>query len=257
MLNSDFTTRVAIHAGQMDWTPSPVPGLGQRTLHHAGEEVACATFIVRHGPGSHVASHPHHGGEEFLVLEGVFQDEHGDFPTGSYVRMPPTSSHAPRSELGCTLFVKLGQFNLDDRTEVNLDTALQAFAPVEARPGVGAIPLFADLDEQVRLERWTAGAVVNLHAPGGVEVLVLEGSFTEGGERFRPQSWLRLPAGSVMQARAGGQGCCVWIKAGCAKNANGTPRGHLSEELCSGWQNGRLVSVAENGLSAVSRRDLG
>ncbi len=228
MLNSDFNARAAVHAAQMDWTPSPVPGLGQRTLHHAGEEAECATFIVRYDPGSRAASHTHRGGEEFLVLECVLQDEHGDFLTGSYVRKPPMSSHAPRSELGCTLFVKLGQFNLDDQTEVNLDTASQAFAPVEARPGVEAIPLFADLDEQVRLERWAAGAVVNLPAPSGVEVLVLEGEFTEGGERFEAQSWLRLPAGSVMQARSGAQGCCVWIKAGYAKNIDGTPHGHLS-----------------------------
>ena len=214
--------------GHLDWTPSPVSGVDRRILHHAGDEVACATFIVRYEPGSRVASHPHCGGEEFLVLEGVFQDEHGDFPAGSYVRKPPTSSHTPRSELGCTLFVKLGQFDPNDRTEVSFDTALQAFAPVEARPGVEAIPLFADLEEQVRLERWAAGAVVDLAAPGGVGVLVLEGRFTEGGERFRPQSWLRLPAGSVMQARAGGQGCCVWIKTGHARNTNGTLHGHPS-----------------------------
>lgn len=228
MLNSDLDTRAAVHAGQLDWTASPVPGVGQRILYHVGEDVVCATFIVRYDPESRVASHTHRGGEEFLVLEGLFQDEHGDFLTGSYVRKPPTSSHAPRSELGCTLFVKLGQFDPDDRTEVNFDTASQAFAPVEARPGVEAMPLFADLQEQVRLERWAAGAVVDLAAPGGVEVLVLEGGFTESGERFEPRSWLRLPAGSVMQTRSGAQGCRVWIKAGCARNTNGTPRGHLS-----------------------------
>lgn len=162
------------------------------------------------------------------MLEGVFQDEHGNFLAGSYVRKLPTSLHAPRSELGCTLFVKLGQFDRTDRTEVNFDNASQAFAPVEARPGVEAMPLFADLDEHVRLERWAAGAVVDLPAPGGVEVLVLEGEFTKSGERFGPQSWLRLPAGSVMQARAEAQGCRVWIKAGCAKNNDGICHGHLS-----------------------------
>ena len=40
-------------------------------------------------------THVHGGGEEFLVLEGVFQDEHGDFPAGSYVRNPPQSHHTP------------------------------------------------------------------------------------------------------------------------------------------------------------------
>ena len=59
----------------------------------------------------------HGGGEEFLVLEGVFQDEHGDYPAGSYVRNPPTTRHTPGSEPGCVIFVKLWQFDPGDRTE--------------------------------------------------------------------------------------------------------------------------------------------
>jgi anti-sigma factor ChrR (cupin superfamily) len=35
------------------------------------------------------------GGEEFLVLEGTFSDERGDYPRGSYVRNPPGTAHAP------------------------------------------------------------------------------------------------------------------------------------------------------------------
>ncbi len=187
-------------------------------IARVGGETGRATLIVRYAPGSHVSPRPHAGGEEFFVLDGVLQDEHGDFPAGSYVRNPPTVSRAPGSELGCTLFVKLGQFAPDDRTQVRFDTASQVAAPVEARPAVAAMSLFADLREQVRLEHWAAGAVVNLHAPGGVEVLVLEGEFVEGGERFEPQSWLRLPTGATMQAQAGTQGCRVWIKAGHAEN---------------------------------------
>ena len=152
------------------------------------------------------------------MLEGVLQDEHGDYPAGSYVRSPPSISHTPRSELGCTVFVKLGQFAPHDRTQVHLDTASQFLAPVEARPGVAAMSLFADLQEQVRLEQWSPNAVVNLHAPGGLEVLVLGGEFTENGERFDLHSWLRLPPGATLQAAVGTQGCRVYIKAGHAES---------------------------------------
>ena len=51
-------------------------------------------------------------------FEGVFQDEHGDFPAGSYIRNPPTSSHTPGSEPGCIIFVKLWQFDPADRTSL-------------------------------------------------------------------------------------------------------------------------------------------
>ena len=112
-LNSDFGARAAVHAARRDWTPSPIPGVDRRMLDRVGDEVARATSIVRYAAHSRFAPHTHTGGEEFLVLNGVFQDEQGDYPAGAYVRNPPTSSHTPRSEAGCTIFVKLWQF---DRT---------------------------------------------------------------------------------------------------------------------------------------------
>lgn len=52
-------------------------------LDPVGEEVARATSIVRFEPGSSFSAHTHDGGEEYIFLEGAFQDENGDFPVGS------------------------------------------------------------------------------------------------------------------------------------------------------------------------------
>ena len=71
-LNSDFTARAAVHAGRLDWTPSPIPGVDRRMLDRVGAEVARATSIVRYAPGSRFSPHTHGGGEEFLVLDGVY-----------------------------------------------------------------------------------------------------------------------------------------------------------------------------------------
>jgi len=213
-LNADFAARAAVHAGRADWVPSPIPGVDRRMLDRVGAVVARATSIVRYAPGSRFSPHTHGGGEEFLVLDGVFQDEHGDFPAGSYIRNPPTTSHTPGSKPGCTIFVKLWQFDPADRTQVRLDTAAKGFTAVADRPGVEAVALFADEHEQVRLERWAPGSIVELPAPGGIELLVLDGSFFEGGEAFTGQSWLRLPAGATLHAVVGSQGCRVWVKTG-------------------------------------------
>jgi len=220
-LNSDFASRAAVHAGRLEWTPSPIPGVDRRMLDRIGEEVARATSIVRYAPGSHFSPHTHGGGEEFLVLDGVFQDEHGDFPAGSYIRNPPTTSHTPGSGPGCTIFVKLWQFNPHDRTQVRLDTGSGVFAPVPGRPGVDAMTLFKDAHEQVRLERWAPAAAVTLPASGGIELLVLDGAFTDSGEPFEIQSWLRLPSGSTLRAMAGPRGCRVWMKAGHLADVRG------------------------------------
>lgn len=213
-LNADFSRRAVVHAARLAWTPSPMPGVERRMLDRIGDEVARATSIVRYAPKSHFSPHVHGGGEEFLVLEGVFQDEHGDYPIGSYVRNPPHSSHAPGSETGCVIFVKLWQFDPEDRTPVRIDTSNAQLVPVTDRAGVECLPLFRDSREEVRVERWAPNAHVVLSQPGGIELLVLDGECVEGGERFTSQSWLRLPPSSTLDAQAGPNGCRVWIKNG-------------------------------------------
>jgi anti-sigma factor ChrR (cupin superfamily) len=213
-LNADFTRRVAVHAAALEWTPSPMAGVDRRMLDRIGGEVARATSIVRYAPSSHFSPHVHGGGEEFLVLEGVFQDEHGDYPAGFYIRNPPTSAHTPGSDKGCTIFVKLWQFDPADREPVRLDTSTLTYVPDPSRAGVQVAKLFQRPDETVTLERWTAGAEVPLASPAGLELLVIEGDFIDGADRFNYQSWLRLPPGAQARVRAGERGCRVWVKSG-------------------------------------------
>lgn len=215
-INADFTKRAVVHAADLPWTPSPMAGVDRRMLDRVGAEVARATSIVRYAPGSHFSAHTHDGGEEFLVLEGVFQDEHGDFPAGSYIRNPPTSSHTPGSAPGCVILVKLWQFDPADRTQIRLNTAGLAATPDPARPNVLTLPLFQDDRETVRIETWTAGAAVAVGDAGGAEYFVLDGGFAQDGEQFQAQSWLRLPVGdtSSPSAQVGANGARVWVKTG-------------------------------------------
>lgn len=217
-LNSDFSQRVAVHGADLPWQSSPLPGVDRRMFDRIGDEVARATSIVRYAPGSAFSPHVHTGGEEFLVLDGVFQDEYGDFPAGTYVRNPPESRHTPSSAQGCTIFVKLWQFDLADREPVTIHAEDTSFVSDPQRAGVQIASLFQDSREQVTLEKWAPGQPVTLGAPGGHEILILDGGFGEGGEAFNPHSWLRLPDGVTSNAIAGASGATVWIK-----------RGHLAE----------------------------
>ncbi|MEO1281515.1 MAG: cupin domain-containing protein, partial [Pseudomonadota bacterium] len=196
-----------------------MPGVERRMLDRLGDEVARATTIVRYAPDSSFPSHVHTGGEEFFVLNGVFQDEHGDFPAGSYIRNPPQSKHTPRSAPGCTIFVKLWQFHLTDRTHVRIDTNKMSWQQDPSRPGTEIMPLFNDDNEDVRLERWAPNQTINIQDPGGIEILVLDGGFLEAGDAFEPQSWLRLPRSANAEFQTGPDGARIWIK-----------RGHLSKQ---------------------------
>ena len=216
-LNADFSRRVVMHGDEIPWRASPMPGVDRRMLDRLGDEVARATTIVRYAPDSKFSSHVHTGGEEFLVLDGVFSDEHGDFPEGSYIRNPPESSHTPGSAPGTTIFVKLWQFDLADRTHIRIDTNKARYLPDSDRAGVTVLPLFHDVHEDVSMEQWEPGTDATINAPGGAEVLVVSGDFELEGESFRKQSWLRMPKGDRITAKTGPEGVKIWIK-----------RGHLS-----------------------------
>src|SRR6202012_5748474 len=114
LLNDDFAARAVVHAASMDWVPSPTKGVERRMLFRIGKKRPRPTSVVRYAPGTLFPRHGHPGGEEILVLAGVFQDESGDYPTGSYMRNPPGSGHTPGSSPGCVIFVKLWQFRKDD-----------------------------------------------------------------------------------------------------------------------------------------------
>lgn len=211
-LNADFSKRVVVHGDELEWVPSPMSGVDRRMLDRIGDEVARATSIVRYAPGSHFSPHNHDGGEEFIVLDGVFQDEHGNFPEGSYIRNPPTSSHTPGAADGCVIFVKLWQFDPDDRTPVKIDMNKMGSVRSAERTNVSVMPLFQDDRETVQLEYWDAGTTVELDTPEGAEFLVINGGFAESGDQFRAQSWLRLPLGGKLHAKVGVEGAKVWVK---------------------------------------------
>ncbi len=202
-INADFTKRAAVHFDDTPWVPSPAAGVERKMLDRIGEEVARATTIVRFAAGSAFKAHTHDGGEEYIVLDGVFQDEDGDFPVGSYVRNPPTSSHTPAAQDGATILVKLHQFDPADRQTVKIDTN-----------GHAGLPLFRDAREDVRLVTWAPGENVSFEAEGGAEIFVLEGGFFEEGEDFSRWDWLRLPPGAHFEAKAGPDGARIWMKIG-------------------------------------------
>lgn len=210
-LNADFSQRVVVHSDQLDWNASPMPGVDRRMLDRIGGEVARATTIVRYAPHSKFSAHTHTGGEEFIVLDGVFQDEHGDFPEGTYVRNPPTTSHTPGSAPGCTIFVKLWQFDMEDRTQFRKTMADELAAPVS---GVATAELHRDDREVVTYSQLDAGAVLDSADPGGIEMLVIGGSVVENGETLGKAAWLRLPDAAPLSLTAGAEGAKVWIKTG-------------------------------------------
>ena len=213
-LHSDFDQRVVLHPVSAAWSPSPLPGVERRMLDRVGGEVARATSVVRYAPGSRFDRHVHGGGEEILVLEGTFSDEHGDYPTGSYLRNPPGSSHAPFSADGCLLLVKLWQFGPGDNETVRIDTRQTPWRPGLV-PGLSVMPLHEHNGVSTALVRWAPSTRFNTHRhPGGEEIFVLDGVFQDEHGRYPRHSWLRSPRWSQHTPFTGDEGALIYVKVG-------------------------------------------
>jgi anti-sigma factor ChrR (cupin superfamily) len=214
-INADFSERVVIRPEDYHWVDSPMPGVERMMLDRIGDEVARATSLVRYAPNSTFSPHVHSGGEEFLVLEGEFGDEHQTYPAGTYVRNPIGTSHSPRvGEAGCVILVKLHQFDEDDLTQVVIDTR-DSDLPSESVPGLTATSLHQFQEERVMLVRWEPNTPFKEHTHhGGEEVFVIEGSFSDENGDYPAGTWLRYPDQSSHKAFTGDEGALLYLKAG-------------------------------------------
>ncbi len=215
-INADFSRLAIVHTAAMEWQASPSPSVWRKRLELVGgAESGRVTSVVRYDANSAFPSHPHPGGEEILVLEGVFSDVHGDYPAGTYLLNPEGFSHGPFSEHGCILFVKLRQYPGAGRTQIIIHTSKCAWQPSDT-PGVTAIPLYAEAGhpETMRLVRLAPGASVADHGhPGGEEVFVLSGGIEDEHGAYEAGSWVRYPPGS-RHALHSENGCTLYLKTG-------------------------------------------
>ena len=212
-LHTDFNLRVTINTTTAPWVASPVKGVERKMLERDGAEIARATSLVRYAPHSRFTSHQHELGEEFLVLDGVFQDEYGQYPAGTYIKNPAGSSHTPFTESGCTLFVKLRHLDpLDDeRVAVNTQTAPWYPGLVT---GLSVIPLSSFGSTHTALVRWAPGTYFQAHRHfGGEEIFVVDGVFEDEHGRYPQGCWLRSPHMSAHQPFSV-EGCTILVKTG-------------------------------------------
>ncbi|HTO54882.1 MAG TPA: cupin domain-containing protein [Myxococcota bacterium] len=216
-LHGDLAGAARVDTKAMRWTPSPSGSVWRKRVHLVGPpEAGQVTSVVRYEPGSHFAAHDHPDGEEILVLDGVFSDEHGDWPAGTYLLNPEGFRHAPFSRPGCTLFVKLRQLPGPGRRHLAIDVNA-----LEWRPGthagvteklLAAQPGFSDL---TKLARWAGsldlGAVTYAQ---GAELFVLEGAFSDESGTHTQGTWLRFPVGATHRPLASRAGCTLYVKTG-------------------------------------------
>ncbi len=191
-INMNLSQKVIIDTNDEKWVESPSKKVLRIRLEREKEESGHATSIVTYKPGATFSAHKHPLGEEIYVLEGVFSDEYGDYPAGSYLRNPPDTSHSPFSREGCTILVKLDQFQSDDLEPVNINTHDSKWYP--GHGGLRVMPLHSFELQSTALVKWPAGQKFLSHSHfGGEEIFVLSGCFKDEYGEYSKGTWIRSP----------------------------------------------------------------
>ncbi len=202
-INENLDKRAWLAPEDFQWQPSPLPGVDRVMLDRVGDEVAVATSLVRYAPKAYFDPHGHALGEEFIVLDGVFSDEHGDYPAGTYIRNPPGTSHKPFSEPGCVIWVKLRQFSEQDLTP--LTTQLWESDGPRIKSAAER-EIYSFDHEQVSVVTVPAGERFAFNANFHVrELLVLQGEVTwqqEQTRTFKQWGWIRIDPGQPLRVNA-------------------------------------------------------
>jgi anti-sigma factor ChrR (cupin superfamily) len=214
-LNADFSQRIVIRPDDYRWVASPMAGVERMMLDRIGDEVARATSIVRYAPFSEFSEHTHSGGEEFFVLDGVFSDENGSYPKGSYVRNPIGTSHTPKiGKEGAIIFVKLQQFNAADTIQTVIDTHTTPWRQGLV-DGLHVMPLHEFEGEHIALVKWAPNTQFSSHRHwGGEEIFVLEGTFHDEHGQYPKGSWIRSPHLSQHTPFTKEDGALIYVKVG-------------------------------------------
>lgn len=189
-INANFELTAVEHTTNMDWVDSYMPGVQRKMLDRLEAESGRATSIVRYAPNSYFAPHTHEGGEEFLVLQGTFSDEHGDFPAGTYVRNPIGTQHKPHSEDGCIIFVKLWQFDPEDNHQFDTNTLKAEWTTIS--PEISTLNLHEFCTEKVQLVKAIQDGKIDIDSETGFECLVLQGDCEIGTAAYQEADWIRL-----------------------------------------------------------------
>lgn len=195
-LNADFSQAVVMKTAAMDWQASPSPTVWRKRLDLSGpKEAGRVTSVVRYDAGSSFHAHPHPDGEEIFVLDGVFSDESGGYPAGSFLLNPEGFEHAPFSKEGCILFVKLRQYVGLERTHLTVNTLAEPWHDLGG--GVSRLVLYDEQSYPERIQMVRLEAESQMMTPAdskGAEVFLLSGTLVDVNGRYETGDWLRWPA---------------------------------------------------------------
>lgn len=212
-----------VQSQHQQWVQSPSKQVLRKRFHLVGEaESGQVTSLVRYQPGAHFSQHEHPEGEEILVLEGIFSDAQGDWPTGSWLLNPQGFSHAPYSVEGCLLLVKLRQYPHTVQVAINWhDIDPDGLLPFSNR----LLGQYGDVC--TRILELPHGSRLKQTFGAGVEGFLIDGQLDLAGKTLQAMDWFRFPANATLDLQS--RGCTLYLKENAVAGLRSTATGPTNE----------------------------
>lgn len=182
-MNSDYEKRALIDTNTIPWQETKTKNVFKKVLSIKGKE---ETSFIKLNEGSYLTQIKKINSVEIFVLEGSYINEYGEYPKGTYLRLPKENEALVKSDEGCTIFRKTNFFT--DTQEIIIDTNntkwLQGQGNLEVKP----------LHEQTALVKWPKDEKFIPHQHwGGEEIVVLQGTFIDEHGEYPKNTWIRSP----------------------------------------------------------------
>ena len=103
-IHSPVSTSCYLRVPEMPWEETPDKGFWLKRLYEDGQKGE-KTWLMRVDPGAYSPSHAHEEFEQFYVMDGAIQDDHGTMRAGDFVCRPPGEMHWAASDAGALVLL--------------------------------------------------------------------------------------------------------------------------------------------------------
>ena len=182
-MNSDYEQKALIDTNTIQWQETQVKNVFKKILAIKDKE---ETSLIRLNEGSVLNQEQKINSVEIFVLEGTYINEYGEYPQGTYLRLPEENEALVKSDKACVIFRKTNFFT--DKQKIIIDT--NATLWLQGQGNLEVMPLY----EQTALVKWPKGERFIPHKHwGGEEIIVLKGVFMDEYGEYPKGSWIRSP----------------------------------------------------------------
>ena len=182
-MNSDYEQKALIDTNTIQWQETQVKNVFKKILAIKDKE---ETSFIKLNEGSVLNQEQKINSVEIFVLEGTYINEYGEYPQGTYLRLPEENEALVKSDKDCVIFRKTNFFT--DKQKIIIDTNTTLW--LQGQGNLEVMPLY----EQTALVKWPKGERFIPHKHwGGEEIIVLKGVFMDEYGEYPKGSWIRSP----------------------------------------------------------------